>query len=53
MAKEVVAKAIDFRNGELSVFARTGADVRIHLSDDQLAWLAPKIAEELARKVAA
>ena len=53
MAKEVSAKAIEFRNGELAVFARTGSDVRVHLSDDQIAWLAPKLVEHLARKEAA
>ncbi len=53
MAKELVAKAVDFRFGELALFARNGADVRAHLSDDQIRWLIPVFVEHLAKKEAA
>lgn len=50
MAKEVVAKALDYRSGEISFYARQGSDVRAHCSEDQLKWLVDQITADLLQR---
>jgi len=50
VAKEVVAKALDYRSGEISFYARQGSDVRAHCSEDQLKWLVDQITADLLQR---
>jgi hypothetical protein len=50
VAKEVVTKMFTYWCGELAVFARQGADVRVHFSESQLRDLRNRIDADLAAR---
>ena len=53
MAKEVTAKVVEYRNGEIAAYAIKGADVRVHITESQRDSLIAQMEAEKAGKAEA